>query len=151
MMKAVTEARDHEIRPLPRAWVTWAVVAAIGVVGIVAMVLLVYSGGPGDPASDVDEAIETVVPEPQAQAPRQSRVGVRLRPEWALEAMTVAGRVIPLDQLEVREALGEWFYEPGPGGALELLPAGAVCVALEIRRVLDPPERRDVGWCFTAV
>ena len=147
----MTDPRDPEIRPLPRVWVTWVVVASLVGLGVLAAWALVRSGGPSSPTADVDNAIETVAPQPDTQAPRQSRVGVRLQPEWTLEAMVIAGQVIPLDQLEVREALNEWFFEPGAGNDLQRLPAGQVCVSVQLARVIEPPETRNVGWCFSAV
>jgi len=150
-MGSMPDARDPDIRPLPRSWVTWVVVACLVALGAVAAVALVRSGGPSSPAADVDDAVAAVVPEPDTQAPGQSRVGVRLQPEWTVEAMVIAGQVIPLDQLEVRDALHEWFFEPGAGKDLERLPAGQACVSVQLARVIEPPETRNVGWCFSVV
>jgi hypothetical protein len=145
------EARDRNISPLPRRWVTWAVAGGLLAIAVVSLGVLIGTGRPGSPGGVSDDAILAVVPEPDSQAPRQSRVGVRLDSAWTLDLMVIGGRAIPPDQIDNRESLNEWFFEPGPGKALERLEAGRVCVAVNISRVVDPPDERTNGWCFDAV
>lgn len=143
--------RDPDIPPLPRRWVTWVVGGVLGALAVVAVVALTVRGGPDSNGILVDQAIQAVVPQPDTQVPRQTRVGIRLASGWGLDLMTIGSRPIPPDQIEHREALNEWFFEPGPGTALQRLDAGVVCVTVEISRVIDPPESRTNGWCFNAV
>ena len=147
----MTEPREPNIAPLPRRWVTWAVAIGLLAVAVVSLGILVGTGSPGSPPQVSDDAILAAVPEPDSQAPRQSRVGVRLDSAWALDLMVIGGTVIPPDQVDSREALNEWFFEPGPGKALERLEAGRICVAVTISRVVEPPDTRTSGWCFDAV
>lgn len=150
-MGPVDDERDPAIRPLPRRWVTWAVGAGLGLLAVTAIVALAVRGGPETTGVLVDDAIEAVVPQPDTQAPRQSRVGLRLASAWTLDRMMIGSRNIPQDQIESRESLNEWFFEPGPDKALQRLDAGPVCVTVEISRQIDPPETRTNGWCFSAV
>ena len=145
------DTRDPDIPPLPRRWVTWAVGGGLGLLALAAVIALAVQGGPDDEGIVVDDAIQAVVPQPDTQVPRQSRVGLRLASAWSLDQMTIGARVVPPDQVEHRESLNEWFFEPGPDKALQRLDAGVVCVTVEISRVLDPPESRTNRWCFNAV
>jgi hypothetical protein len=120
-------------------------------VAVVSLGVLIGTGRPGSPGQVSDDAILAAVPEPDSQAPRQSRVGVRLDSAWALDLLVIGGRAIPPDQVDTRPSLNEWIFEPAAGKALERLEAGRVCVAVTITRVIDPPDTRTSGWCFDAV
>jgi hypothetical protein len=147
----VSDERDPKISPLPRGWVTWAVAGGLLAIAVVSLGVLIGTGRPGSPGQVSDDAILAVVPEPDTQAPRQSRVGLRLDSAWGLDQMIIGGRGIPPDQIDNRQSLNEWFFEPGPGKALERLEAGELCVTVIISRVVEPPEERTNGWCFDAV
>ncbi len=110
----------------------------------------------------LDPAVESVFPLVGALEPRQTPVGIDLIRNWELTGLNAGGVDIPMDQIipvagrpdsgsgATVTQLGRYFYEPGPGRAVEEFPVGRVCVVAHIRDQLDPSRTSVVNWCFTA-
>lgn len=111
--------------------------------------------------------VVAVTPLPDAQAPRQSQVGVDLA-EGFDGRLTIAGTPIPEEQLDgardpaslTEEQLRKYgirpnnrnhlFFTPGPGKVFESIPEGEVTVIVTYHRDRQPTV--DVGtysWTFT--
>lgn len=114
-------------------------------------------GGP-----ELGPEVESVFPLVGALEPRQTPVGIDLTRNWELTGLNVGGIEIPMDQIvpvagrpdsgsgATVTQLGRYFYEPGPGRAVEEFNTGKVCVVARIRNQLDPSRTSTVNWCFTA-
>lgn len=89
-----------------------------------------------------------VVPEPGDLVLRQARVGIVL--EQGYDAvLTIGDTRIPEDQLIVNDALGEFFYQPGPGREIEAFAEGSHCVVADITNLVHPDrDPAPVRWCF---
>ncbi|WP_419945448.1 hypothetical protein [Candidatus Poriferisodalis sp.] len=118
-------------------------------VAAAAVVLAVWLTRGSDTVSSYPVGLEGVVPAPDAQAPRQTPVGARLEPGWE-PTIIIDGVRIPSSQLDAGTIqLGEYFFAPGEGKAIERLRSGQVCAVVRAAPVtaLEAPDL-VYRWCF---
>ena len=129
-----------------------AAVTAAALAGVAAVVLTVWltRGADTVPGAGYPAGLQAVTPTPGAQVPRQSPVGARVEPGWA-PTLIIDGTPIPPAQLDAGTLqLGEHFFAPGPGKAIEELPTGRVCAAVTAAPVTAQQAPDLVyEWCFT--
>ncbi len=142
---------------LPRILISGGLVLAtfFGYIGVT-------SADTAGTGAKLDPAVESVFPLVGALEPRQTPVGIDLIRNWELIGLNAGGVEIPMDQIvpvagkpdsgsgATVTQLGRYFYEPGPGRAVEEFETGEVCVIARIRDQLDPTRTSVVNWCFTA-
>ena len=137
---------------LPNPYLTWSVVAVLAVIAAAAILIAARAGNTGGTTgSELDTAVERLVPGPGDQEPRQTRVGIDLAPGWWVEQLVIDGVLIPEDQWSGNEELFQVFFDPGPDKEYQLLDPGDVCVIASIYRLTDDTDRRPVSWCFRAI
>ena len=111
-----------------------------------------------DPPAPASEAVELLIPQPNAVVLKQNEVGVDLKPGW-LATLAINGVRIPEDQVNCRDEcpppdigvdpLNRFVFTPGEGKELEELPSGRACVAARIWRVGETEiDGHTVPWCF---
>jgi hypothetical protein len=103
-------------------------------------------------ASLIDAAIESLTPPGSSPGvPRQAPIIVDLAPGWT-GVLTINGEEIPEDELMRNVPLNQFSFQPGPGKAIERLPAGLVVATATIWRELETREAgaRSFSWTFTA-
>jgi hypothetical protein len=123
---------------------TVIVIAAIGV-------LFAVRQSPGNPPPLLFPGqIYEVTPGAGDQLPNQGRVGVVVATNWTA-TISIDGIDIPVDQMTIRESLGEYYFDPGPGKVLENLRPGRVCVIATAQSQLDDTPAVSHSWCFTAI
>jgi hypothetical protein len=103
-----------------------------------------------------DPAIKSLTPPPGTAAPRQSHIGVTLKPPFVLGStnanpMTIDGQGIPQDQIEEFPGLNQFWYTPAPGKQITALPRGRNCAAIFIRSAINLADPgRSFTWCFNS-
>ena len=119
-------------------------VAAAGIV------LAVWLTRGGEPASAYPSGLQSVTPVPGANVPHQSPIGARLEAGWQL-TLVINGTPIPADQLDAGTTqLGEFFFSPGDGKAIEKLRSGRSCARLSATPTIDTEAASfTYEWCFT--
>lgn len=103
-----------------------------------------------EPVSNYPVGLQGVAPSPGAQVPRQTPVGARVEPAWEPQ-LVIDGVSIPSSQLDAGTTqLGEYFFAPGPGKAIEELRSGRICAVVTATPViaLEAPDL-IYEWCFT--
>ena len=127
----------------------------ISVLLAVAIVGFGYAFSSGRDTADVainDAAVEHVEPKPGDLSPRQSRIGVDLKPGYSA-ALALDSTVIPDDQIEKVVGLDQYWYTPGPGTETGVLEPRRYCATATITKDIAPagqlPEVHDYKWCFT--
>lgn len=125
-------------------------VTAGALVAAAAVVLAVWLTRGAETVSSYPVGLQGVVPAPDAQVPRQTPVGVRLDPGWE-PRLTIDSVSIPIGQLDAGTVqLGEYFFAPGEGKAIERLRSGRICAVVSAAPVtaLEAPDL-VYEWCFT--
>lgn len=107
-----------------------------------------------DPTVTVNgrRVVEQLVPSNGASELRQSELGIDLAPGYEA-ILVVNGTQIPTQDLRQVPAQAQVWFTPGPGKAIEELPAGETCVVALVWRTADGrgPGDQNVRWCFTVV
>lgn len=119
-------------------------------VAAAAVVLAVWLTRSGETTSPYPSGLRAVTPVPGANVPHQSPVGARLEAGWKL-TLVINGTTIPADELDAGTTqLGEYFFAPGDGKAIERLRPGRSCASLTATPTIDI-EAPDFAyeWCFT--
>jgi len=106
-----------------------------------------------------NSAIVKVFPEDGTSTLRQSNVSVILASGYTLAYETTEGMkisvnhatvyAIPQDELQILTGQNQYSFTPGPGRQLSELPAGQICVVLQVTRdnnLTDPGT--PFSWCF---
>lgn len=120
------------------------------VIAAVAIVAAFYVGGGSDTPPADDRVVEALIPGNNDKVLQQAEVGIDLQSGWD-GSLTVDGTPIPLDQLNKVLPLGRITFQPGPGKALEYLPAGQNCVVARFWPQATPEQNLSRSWCFTVV
>ena len=113
------------------------------------VVLAVWLSRGGEASPSYPSGLQEVVPVPGARVPRQSPIGARLDAGWK-PTLVIGGTTIPVSQLDAGTTqLGEYFFAPGPGKAIEELRSGQTCARVTATPIVDV-EAADFSfaWCF---
>lgn len=95
-------------------------------------------------------AIRTVYPAPGHLLNRQTTVFVELQPGYTVRALTIQGRSIGGDDLEVITGLNRYSYTPGPGKLVEQFDEGRTCAVAEFSDSNAPgAPLQTYEWCFS--
>jgi hypothetical protein len=133
---------------LRRIFITIVVLAALG-----GMVIAVQHTRRGDePPISVsgtqNSVVEQVAPEPDSSVLSQAQIEIDLTTDYDAH-LILNGTRIPDEQLLKRPELAQVFFSPGPGKAVDKLPAGRNCVeAVIFRRDGTNEEVNPERWCF---
>jgi hypothetical protein len=119
------------------------------VIAAVAVVAAFFVGGNDTPQAD-DRIVEAIIPGNNDKVLQQAEVGIDLQSGWDA-SLTIDGIAIPLDQYTKIVPQGRVSFEPGPGKALEFLPAGQNCVVARYWPLSNPEQNFSRSWCFTVV
>ena len=106
----------------------------------------------GDPQPDLyPTGLRSVIPVENSQSPRQGTIGVSLAPGWE-PRMWINDTPIPRSQLDAGTVqLGEFFFKPGPGQAIDDIRPGQNCARIEASPTTDvEAEDFSFAWCWTA-
>ena len=125
-----------------------AIAGLLLIAAIVGLVVLFTEDSDRPEIARFPAPVVQVVPDDGDLVLRQARVGIIL--EQGYEADLTIGDVrIPEDQLIVNEALGEFFYQPGPGREIEAFAEGSHCATATITNRVHPDRNpAPVRWCF---
>ncbi len=142
------ERLNWSLRPGVSAAVTIAVI--VGLAGVIIGVVL--SARPDD-APTYQAGLVAVVPEPDAQSPRNSVVGVRLSPGYEPTSLVIEGAAVGLDELDAGiTQQGQYYFLPGEGKSIERLQPGLTCASVRARSIVDAQlPAVNYRWCFTLV
>ena len=153
-MSAADPERDRQSDGSHVPWALRRGVSAAITLGALAaaagIVLAVWLTRGGDSAPAYPSGLQAVTPIPGANVPHQSPVGARLEAGWQL-TLVINDTAIPADQLDAGTTqLGEFFFSPGDGKAIERLRTGRSCARLTATPTIDT-EAVDFTyeWCFT--
>ena len=102
------------------------------------------------PVVYTNSAIRAVYPDPGALLNRQTTVFVELQPGYAVRALTVNGRSIGTDDLDVITGLNRYSYTPGEGKLIEQFDEGRNCALAEFTDTASPGGAlQTYEWCFS--
>jgi hypothetical protein len=126
------------------------VIGLLLTLGIGAFTLAVMVGGSegGDITVDSNPAIIELLPHRGDQVMPQTNVGLILAPGWSGELIRIGGKVIPLDQQRVQNALNSVIFRPVEGLVMDRLPAQEVCAQARYWPVQNPGRTATIDWCF---
>jgi len=94
------------------------------------------------------QAIRAVSPQPATLQLRQTEIFVELSPEFT-GALTVNGKPIPDDQLDVIKGLNRYAFTPGKNKEIESLPPGRACAVVDYTPVDGSAATAGTyRWCF---
>jgi hypothetical protein len=139
------------VQLLERALTRRLIYGAFIALAVTGMVIAIGNGRTAPTAqADRSEAIDAFVPNQGADVLRQSTVGIDVADGYQAR-LVVNGVTIPDDQLSGDRGLGQYFFTPGPGLAIESLSGGQNCViATYWLAALGPDQGQTVRWCFSA-
>lgn len=128
-------------------------ITVVVVVGLVAVIIGVMLSARPDNEPTYQAGLVAVVPEPDAQSPRNSVVGVRLSPGYVPTSLTIEGTAVSLDELDAGiTQQGQYYFLPGEGKSIERLAPGLTCASVRARSVVDAQlPTVSYRWCFTLV
>lgn len=103
-----------------------------------------------------NSAVKQVSPEPSAQVLRQTSVSITLAPDYTLAYDTTEGLAISTDgervgipQDELQIVGNQYSFLPAAGRQFSELPAGRVCVVVEIKLAANSGDPgQPFSWCF---
>lgn len=123
------------------------------IVGLVAVIIGVVLSARSDDEPSYQAGLVAVVPEPDAQSPRNSIVGVRLSPGYVPTSLVIEGAAVSLDELDAGiTQQGQYYFLAGEGKSIERLQPGVRCASVRARSVVDAQlPAVNYRWCFTLV
>ena len=126
--------------------------ASLGLALVVAGVSLYLAFDRGNTEQPVvrQGAILRVFPQPDTVAVRQDAIGVELSFGYRA-TMSIDGRYIPDDQLDIVQGINRVSFTPGTGKEFEQLDEGRHCATVNYFQgpAQEPAGARPYTWCFT--
>ena len=140
----MTASTDGPARIFTPRRVVSSVLLAVSFVGLVAAFIM-HEETPE--AADRPRQLRVVTPEPDTLQLRQTEIFVELDPSY-VGSLSVNGRPIPDDQLDVISGLNRVSFTPGQGKELRSLPPGRNCAEVIFRLAVGGGDPGRYRWCF---
>ena len=150
MTRADTEPTAEPAARRPFFTVQRLVLSVLLAAAVVGMVFAFSLHEETPPVVYTHSAIRTVYPQPGDLLNRQTTVFVELEVGYTVRALTINGRSIGADDLDVIEGLNRYSYTPGEGKLIEQFDEGRTCALAEFSDSNAPGAGlQTYEWCFS--